>query len=121
MVFPFAQGNGDYVYANGEYNAQAPFAVSAYTSYQGEFPGRDVGIIDYVTTIEIDYGDGGGWEDVTVRRLLWDDRSPTTWEQHTYTTPGEYDLNMRVTYWDGEVVYQPAELAKRVIITEPIP
>jgi hypothetical protein len=79
---------------------------------------------EYISKYEIDFGDGGGWQDVTADRDRWDriygdGIDLSTWTQHTYTTPGEYDPNVRVTYWDGEVLYQHPDTAVHVSVLAP--
>ena len=75
----------------------------------------------YFTTIEISFGEDSGWFDATHdSRTKWiysgpygtsspDAFHPEHMTQHTYTTPGEYVIRGRVTYWDGEVVYSDAK------------
>jgi hypothetical protein len=65
---------------------------------------------------EADYGDGSGWVDVTAESGEWQyalTGNPAHWSHHTYSAPGTYALNLRVTYWDGEIVYcDPMQLVK---------
>jgi hypothetical protein len=62
-----------------------------------------------ISKMEIDYGEGAGWQDVTAAFYQWD------WDyddgvdlnhvaRHTYAAPGMYMIRGRATYWDGEVV-----------------
>lgn len=65
---------------------------------------------DVFTKVEVDFGDGSGWVDVTTDAKTKWFKGPEYWKpenktQHTYTTPGEFSINARLTYWDGEVVY----------------
>ncbi|MDQ3022990.1 MAG: hypothetical protein M3R04_01200 [bacterium] len=61
---------------------------------------------------ELDFGDGTGWQDCTVDCLTtWfrepyvPNQVPIDWmTRHTYTEPGTYEINGRITFWDGEVM-----------------
>jgi hypothetical protein len=62
-----------------------------------------------VVKLEINYGDGSGWRDVTADRAFWDyssDRDPARMTHYEYSLPGTFYVNSRVTFWDGEVVYE---------------
>jgi hypothetical protein len=65
------------------------------------------------TSIDIDFGEGAGWFDATGdSKTKWfyyregpAASNPEQMTEHTYTTPGEYIIRVRVTFWDGEVLY----------------
>jgi hypothetical protein len=90
-------------------------------------PGDDVG--DVFTKAEIDWGDGSGFEDVTVDALAKWGRGPGGTDEnhddaddpdflslHTYDTPGEYTISGRITYWDGAVVTDDESTRSRLRI-----
>lgn len=54
-----------------------------------------------LTKLELDFGDGGGWTDVTA----WYDANDGTKIKHIYGEAGTYQLNVRATFWDAEVIY----------------
>lgn len=75
---------------------------------------------------ELDFGDGSGWQDITALIASFDYNwfdgvDPAGTVQHTYTEPGDYTIDARVTYWDGEVVYAH-DSGQHVIVhvTEPV-
>jgi hypothetical protein len=59
--------------------------------------------------VEIDFGDGSGWRDITssmkdMDYYYYDGLDPAHSVLHTYAQPGEYRVRARITYWDGEVI-----------------
>jgi hypothetical protein len=79
-----------------------------------------------ITKVEMDYGDGSGWRDVTYDYnhkwdFMFDTDGPdlSTWDQYNYTEPGTYTIRGRVTYWDGEVVYSRPETEVTVTVSAP--
>jgi hypothetical protein len=59
--------------------------------------------------VQIDWGDGSGWVDVTADKPSYDyyyddGMDPNGCSQHTYAEPGVYRIRSRATYWDGQVV-----------------
>lgn len=59
--------------------------------------------------IEMNFGDGTGWQDVTGDAARWDHNpfdglDPARVTLHTYSHPGAYRISLRVTYYDGEIV-----------------
>jgi hypothetical protein len=85
----------------------ASLTISAYISVQ-QSRSKDQRA-NWLTKVELDFGDGAGWIDATqyyLDFLALD--SPWTFEtgfKHTYTVPGDYVTQARATFWDGEVVY----------------
>jgi hypothetical protein len=84
----------------------APCLVGAIADASNDFNPK-TGVV--LTRLEIDFGDGGGWQDVTAAQPSWDYYVYDGIDQdkavlHTYTTPGVYRVRSRGTYWDGEVV-----------------
>jgi hypothetical protein len=67
---------------------------------------KDRGLLSEVLRkVEIDFGAGEGWADVTARRLYaWSDLDYSTWESYTYSAPGTYVIRSRTTFHDGEVL-----------------
>lgn len=61
--------------------------------------------------IDLDYGNGSGWQDVTSATHSQGDSLPLQVGQvtHTYTEPGQYILRTRITWWDGKIEIQPNE------------
>jgi len=65
--------------------------------------------LEQISKYEIDFGDGGGWVDVTQEARNWDfgeigrDLDVNRMTRRIYSEPGEYLIRGRVTYWDGEV------------------
>ena len=59
--------------------------------------------------IELDYGEGSGWQDVTPATHSVGTGPPLQVGQvtHTYMEPGKYILRARVTWWDGRVEIRP--------------
>lgn len=59
-----------------------------------------------ITSFEVDYGDGQGWQNVTADAPRW--ASFLTWGDNVthyfYAAPGTYTLRARATFHDGEVV-----------------
>jgi hypothetical protein len=121
MVFSHFQGAGTYDLSEGVYTADAPFTLTCMPSATPSTT-EDLGHtrwMQHVLRCEIDFGDGSGWLDVTARKMAWDALDASTWEQHTYAVPGEYEPDVRVTYWDGEVLYQNSDFAVHVTVTAP--
>jgi hypothetical protein len=74
---------------------------------------------DYISKVEVDYGEGAGWEDVTHAALfVWDHTQADDQLRgfHTYESPGTYDFQARVTYTEGEQVI--GLQSPRFIVTE---
>lgn len=92
----------------------APLTIAAGMSYGAGW--NDVGrASDFMSRIEVDFGDGTGWTDLTSEMLTLfaeegksEKSIPPEAVSHTYTTPGEYEMRARITYKDGEVVYSDA-------------
>jgi hypothetical protein len=121
MVFSQFQGSGAYQYASRAYTAAAPFTIACYPVAQpGDIEDAEhTRWYGHMLKCEIDFGDGSGWLDVTARKMAWDALDASTWEQHTYAVPGEYEPDVRMTYWDGEVLYQNSDFAVHVTVTAP--
>ncbi len=101
---------------------ESPFYVEALVYVQvgsGETKSGDI------SKVEIDFGDGSGWEDVTAAWMSKQDQSIYSLEDaaqpHTYTEPGEYSVHCRVTFTDNEVFVRPqaTEPSYTVTITAP--
>ena len=87
--------------AEGEATGPAHLKVGGYVFVQPALTDRGR-LNEYVSKIELDFGDGGGWKDVTDHAFhVWDDLDPTNRQFHTYALPGTYLLKSRVTFWDG--------------------
>lgn len=63
-----------------------------------------------VNKIEVDYGSGAGFADITAETKTYMQRSAqgsygfNELIQHTYLTPGNYLVRVRMTFWDGAVL-----------------
>ncbi len=86
-----------------------PREVGVVLGFQGHL--SDVGTVkQQISRFEINWGDGGGWVDVTAEAYEWDyvwgdGVDPAHISRHTYTLPGTYGITGRVTFRkDGEVV-----------------
>ncbi|MCH7472556.1 hypothetical protein IIA79_06355 [bacterium] len=74
--------------------------------------------------IEIDFGDGSGWINVTEQmkeynsaRWFYEGQDPQDlYIRHTYTEPGEYVIRARATFWDGEVVYSESAFEPTITV-----
>lgn len=73
---------------------------------------------------ELDFGDGSGWTDYTEdsRNKWWEEPltvpvyHPDWMTRHTYTQPGTYIINGRMTFWDGELLYaEPSSLVTVIV------
>lgn len=90
-----------------EVTGPAPLQLLAEPNYGlGE---RDDDSREDITKVEVNFGDGGGWSDVTAdAQAMWSGE-PVDWLnstlEHTYTEPGDHIIIARLTFWDGEVVY----------------
>lgn len=70
---------------------------------------------------EVNWGDGSGWQDVTSDAPRWDylgqdGIADGEVSAHIYATVGTYQIQSRVTYWDGYVQYEHATLRPTVIV-----
>ena len=79
------------------------------------------GVDPLMTKHEVNFGDGGGWVDVTAEErtydyYLGDGLDPAHCAKHTYTNPGTYTIDARVTYWDGAVLYA-SQFGESVTVT----
>lgn len=79
--------------------------------------------LDSVIKLEVDFGDGGGWEDVT---SWFDDFFTPPYDtttagmiKHIYPAAGTYTPEARATFWDGEVVYWNSQSDPNQHITVP--
>ena len=64
-----------------------------------------------ISKVEINQDDGSGWIDITGWFMEhWSTNSPTPRRgyEFSYQEPGTYFIRARVTYWDGEVLYDDA-------------
>jgi hypothetical protein len=83
--------------------------------------------LDQFTTAELDFGEGQGWQDVTTdaRTMWWQEPNgspvyPVAYmTQHTYATPGVYEVKGRMTFWDGEVIEAGPTYRVTVTVTDP--
>ncbi|MCC7477351.1 hypothetical protein IT575_02735 [bacterium] len=78
-----------------------------------------------ISKAEINWGDGGGFQDCTddARNKWWSnpaasEDNPAYLTVHTYNTPGEYTITGRVTYWDGVVVTEDESTRSKLRIVE---
>lgn len=65
---------------------------------------------NWLKKVELDFGDGTDWIDVTETYLAYPAvpviAAPRTYGiPHEYAGPGLYEINGRVTYWDDEIVH----------------
>lgn len=79
--------------------------------------------LESVIKLEVDFGDGGGWEDVTV---WFNDYLTPPYDntiagmiKHIYPAAGTYTPKARATFWDGEVVYWNSQFDPNQNITVP--
>jgi hypothetical protein len=94
--------------------------------YFRNIPGAPASVFgkdEIISKAEIDWGDGGGFEDYTQDAYeLWDigqgSEDPQYLTHHTYATPGEYTMVGRLTYWDGTVVAEEESDRATIRITE---
>jgi hypothetical protein len=62
---------------------------------------------NWLTKLELDYGDDSGWQDLTQAYLAGHALNAVTEQnsfKHTYTQSGTYTIHIRATFWDGDVV-----------------
>ncbi len=81
------------------YSGAAPF------SFTYQFAFSDIGEVDKVEKLEVDFGEGDGYEDVTSTYLAWKNGTGAK-PAHIFVTEGEYSINTRVTLETGEVFEQ---------------
>jgi hypothetical protein len=113
------------VYVNPSSNTgAAPFEALVSVNVHGH--AGDTGTAKYGENVEIDYGDGSGWADVTteVLAILFARDNGTAIPvserfSHTYTDPGDYILRVRVTWQDNDVTYSPATSVPMITVTAP--
>jgi hypothetical protein len=106
ITFPFAlmrQAQAVLFYEPGVPNS---LNVSvALEAIRGELDHRQ----NWYSKVEWNPGDGAGWIDITEDyRNNMEQAQTLTYAigyKHTYAAPGTYQVQARVTYWDGEVVY----------------
>jgi hypothetical protein len=85
----------------------APFAVGAALTATPGVQDRGLTASQLLGKAELDFGDGGGWVDVTAQQLALGAAWGASLAQsaaHTYTAAGTYTIRGRVTYWDGQVI-----------------
>jgi hypothetical protein len=88
---------------------------------------NSAGTTAWLRKLELDFGDGGGWLDVTdfYRDSIMVIQDYHTLEQtsikHTYPAAGTYMVNARATYRDGELVYLGGHPDTPVAVTVPWP
>jgi hypothetical protein len=80
---------------------------------------------DWLAKVELDFGEGLGWQDFTQQFLDAPTLSfrPSTLQlslTHTYAQAGTYTIRIRATYWDGEVV-TTSEMRSSAAITVTVP
>jgi len=109
-------GNHDGVYSGGfaaNLSGSAPFETACIASWQTSDADHAAGHWgwDSITKIEINHGDSSEWFDYMAVAPSWsntgsasDIGEPGKAAHHTYTTPGDYTVRCRVTYWDGTVL-----------------
>lgn len=96
-------------------SGEAPLEVrvlAAVSLDERDYAAGKIEWVDAVTKIEVDFGDGTGWFDITLeqfdhyaKKIELIDMTP-----HVYNVPGPYYINTRATYWDGELVYSTGYL-----------
>jgi hypothetical protein len=125
MVNPDYRGIGEFTFASGTYTASVPFTLAVFVGGSMDaVKDAGKGWQNYTSKTEIDFGDGAGWQDVTADRFRWDriygdGIDLSTWTQHVYTTPGSYTPDIRVTYWDGEVLHHLPDTVVHITILPP--
>jgi hypothetical protein len=93
----------------------------------GTRPGDPGGVDELVDKVELDWGDGSGYQDLTSDAIdkWWHGgegtfpNDPNFLSLHTYDTPGEFTMTARVTFWDGEVKVDKPEDRIHITITSP--
>ena len=110
---PFLQPEGRYVSIHTIHwgnPATEPLAIYTSLSVNGDISkDGNRSVLESVTKLEVDFGDGSGWEDATA--WLHDyltppyDNTTAGMIKHVYPAEGSYTPNVRATFWDGEVVY----------------
>ena len=98
-----------------------PFEIAFIVNYSTDRGGSTE---ELISRFEVNYNDGEGWQDVTSNAYnVWDYtlQDPSAREFHTFTEPGEYALSLRVTYWDGEVVYFNEDAVVGFVVTKSEP
>jgi hypothetical protein len=78
---------------------------------------------DWLTKVELDFGEGLGWQDITQQfraSPYFRVRDPQLSLTHTYAQAGTYTIRIRATYWDGEVV-TTSEMHSSAAITVTVP
>jgi len=112
---------------SGSERGAAPHEVHVYVSIGGAH--TDDASQSKGKKIELDFGAGEGWQDVTVtvHALLSTEATlngsgvpQSEWLSYTYIEPGQYQIWLRVTWWDGEVTPGGNEATTHVItVTAP--
>jgi hypothetical protein len=81
--------------------------ISAYVDVRGAKPKDERA--DWLTKVELYFGDDAGWIDVTQYYRDYLELAPQwgfdSGYKHNYAEAGDYLLAIRATYWDGELVY----------------
>lgn len=98
----------------------APHSMSITVTVDGYDEALNAGILVPGNKIELDFGDGGGWEDVTAAMISAGNGLPRQTGQfnHTYTDPGDYLLRGQVTWWDSKVDLRPTAQDVAFILAE---
>jgi hypothetical protein len=102
-------------FGDGSKAGVAPHEVRVFVSIR---PGeQDRGEQTLGEKVEVNWSDDGDWQDVTdaVHSMLTSDAHvwgagvpQSEWLAHTYLKPGKYYAQVRLTWWDGEVMYRPS-------------
>lgn len=112
FVLGFSYGVSELSFDKGVAVGPAGTEIGMSLLYLRNIPGAPVSVFGkdgIISKAEIDWGDGGGFQDYTQDAYdKWDigggGDDPQYLSHHTYTIPGEYTMIGRLTYWDGTVV-----------------
>ena len=89
-----------------EVDSHLPLEIGITISTYNDIPPKG---LNQISKFELDFGDGGGWVDVTQEARNWDfgeigrELDVNRMTKRVYSEPGEYLIRGRITYWDGDV------------------
>ncbi|MEP0814075.1 MAG: hypothetical protein HRF49_05360 [bacterium] len=82
--------------------------------------GPDPPLQNRIAKVEMDFGDSGGWVDVTSAiRMFNEDQLFNVLPSHTYTIPGNYHIAARLTMNWGEILYSESSAEPNIIVLPP--
>jgi hypothetical protein len=97
----------------------APLVIRGALGVQSD--STDIGHDPFYSKIEVDFGDGAGWTDVTAQlENYWQNGlKPQDLIVHEYSAPGVFIIRARATYWDGAVVYSESPYERTINVLPP--